>query len=566
MGAPHQLRIAEGFTLGDDFVTKTAAIVAQRRKGKTYTACVIAEELVEAGLPWVALDPTGAWWGMRASADGKSAGLPVVVLGGSHGDAPLERSAGRAVADLVVEHPGWYVLDLSLFESKAAEREFSADFAEALYRRKGAPGRDFPLHLFVDEADMFVPQDREQGDARMLGAFQSIVRRGGLRGLGTTLISQRPALVNKSVLVQLDMLIVLRLVAGNDQDYVKKNYFERAGTKEQVVDLMASMARLALGEAWIWEPGEDVFERRQIRERRTFNSSITPKPGEKRIEPQRLADVDLDAVKEVMATAIAKAKADDPRALRRRVKELEDQLANIKPDLMEPEVETVYVERLPAGSLEAMRVVVAHADKTLEALHGLQDAMEKVATAPAPPGEIAPRAPRPAAAPKAAPTPALRPAPPASDVALGKGERAVLTAVAQHGPVTREQLTVLLGYKKTSRNAYLQRLAGLVEQVTPGRFRITPEGEAALGDYERLPTGAALRGWWLGKLGGGEQTILGLLIDAYPAGLDRESIGEDAGYQRSSRNAYIQRLRARGLVVVAGATVTASPTLFGDDE
>jgi DNA helicase HerA-like ATPase len=229
MGASHQLRIAEGFTLGDDFVTKTAAIVAQRRKGKTYTACVIAEELVEAGLPWVALDPTGAWWGMRASADGKSAGLPVVVLGGSHGDAPLERSAGRAVADLVVEHPGWYVLDLSLFESKAAEREFSADFAEALYRRKGAPGRDFPLHLFVDEADMFVPQDREQGDARMLGAFQSIVRRGGLRGLGTTLISQRPALVNKSVLVQLDMLIVLRLVAGNDQDYVKKNYFERAG-------------------------------------------------------------------------------------------------------------------------------------------------------------------------------------------------------------------------------------------------------------------------------------------------------------------------------------------------
>lgn len=86
-----RLHISKGnLTLGLDSVTKTFAILAQRRKGKTYTASVIAEEMVKAGIPWVALDPTGAWWGLRASADGKKEGLPVLVIGGQHGQLPLE--------------------------------------------------------------------------------------------------------------------------------------------------------------------------------------------------------------------------------------------------------------------------------------------------------------------------------------------------------------------------------------------------------------------------------------------------------------------------------------------
>ena len=89
-----RLRISKEVSLPDDVVTKSVAILAQRRKGKTYTASVLAEEMVSAKLPFVALDPTGAWWGLRASADGEGPGLPVVILGGQHGDLPLERTAG----------------------------------------------------------------------------------------------------------------------------------------------------------------------------------------------------------------------------------------------------------------------------------------------------------------------------------------------------------------------------------------------------------------------------------------------------------------------------------------
>jgi hypothetical protein len=139
--------------------------------------------------------------------------------------------------------------------------------------------------------------------------------------------------------------------------------------------------------------------------------------------------------------------------------------------------------------------------------------------------------------------------------ALGKGETVILSAIVQYpAGVTREQLTVLTGYKRSSRDTYVQRLrsAGL---VTTAGARITATDTAidALGDaYEPLPTGAALRAYWLDRLSGGEQAILSALIDAYPHGVDRDALSDATGYKRSSRDTYLQRLRARQLVTTDG--------------
>jgi hypothetical protein len=314
------LKISKTLSLPDDYVTKTLAILAKRRVGKTYTASVLAEEMVAAKIPWVALDPTGAWWGLRSSADGKKPGLPVVIIGGGHGDLPLERGAGKFIADLVVDHPGWYVIDLSLFESLAAERQFVTDFADRIYRRKFEKGMDFPLHLFVDEADKYIPQRPQPGDQKMLGAFEAIVRRGGIRGFGTTLISQRSAVVNKNVLEQIDTLIVLQMMGTNDRKAVD-DILKSEGNEVERKTLMGTLPGLGVGEAWIYEPGGDppLFDRVQIRERHTFNSSATPKPGQKRVEPSKFAAVDLSAVKDQMAEAIERAET--PAQADRRTRE-----------------------------------------------------------------------------------------------------------------------------------------------------------------------------------------------------------------------------------------------------
>jgi len=148
------------------------------------------------------------------------------------------------------------------------------------------------------------------------------------------------------------------------------------------------------------------------------------------------------------------------------------------------------------------------------------------------------------------------------------GEHRVLTAVAQHrdlGGVTREQLTVLTGYKRSSRDAYLQRLraAGRVE-VEGDLISATQAGIDALGSrFAPLPTGAALRDHWLRYLPEGERRIFEYLISIYPSSAGRDALSETTGYKRSSRDAYLQRLRSRKLITDSGrAAVIASEILF----
>lgn len=150
---------------------------------------------------------------------------------------------------------------------------------------------------------------------------------------------------------------------------------------------------------------------------------------------------------------------------------------------------------------------------------------------------------------------------------LPKGERLVLTAVAQNDGADRQQISILSGYKRSTRDAYIQRLSekGFVE-TRGDTIYVTQEGIDALGsDFEPLPTGAALRDYWLGRLPEGERKCLAVLIDAYPDAMSRGALVAMVGYKRSTRDAYLQRLGTRKLVESVGAgEVQAAPMLFED--
>lgn len=205
------LKIAKNLELPDETVTQTFAILAKRGVGKTYTASVMVEEMLKNKLHVVVVDPIGVWWGLRTSADGKKAGLPIVVAGGEHGDVPLESTSGELIANLVVDRELSLVIDLSLMR-KGEQKRFMIDFAETLYHKNRAA-----LHLVLDEADEFAPQRPLGDDARMLGAIEDLVRRGRARGIGVTLITQRPAVLNKNVLTQIEVLVAMRLTSPQDR-------------------------------------------------------------------------------------------------------------------------------------------------------------------------------------------------------------------------------------------------------------------------------------------------------------------------------------------------------------
>jgi DNA helicase HerA-like ATPase len=236
------LSIATNLTLPAEAVTQTFAILAKRGVGKTYTASVLTEELLKAGLQVVVADPIGVWWGLRASADGKREGLPIVVLGGDHGDAPLEVSAGETIASLIVEERLSVVLDLSRFR-KGEQTRFMTDFCERLYHKNRTP-----LHLVLDEADAFAPQRPMKGQERLLGAVEDLVRRGRARGIGVTLVTQRSAVLNKDVLTQAEVLVALRTIAPQDRSAIDE-WIKVHGTPEQREELMQSLPSLPVGTA-----------------------------------------------------------------------------------------------------------------------------------------------------------------------------------------------------------------------------------------------------------------------------------------------------------------------------
>lgn len=565
-----ELKIARGLQLPIDVITLATAVLGIRGSGKTNTGVVIAEELLDAGHQIVVIDPLDVWWGLRSSADGKRDGYPITVLGGVHGDVPLSETDGKVVADFVVENRIPAILSMRHL-SKSSQRRLVADFAEQVYRRKGEQGRNTPCLFMVDEASSFCPQRVDAGEARMVGAIEDWVRRGRASGIGAMLIDQRAATVNKDVLTQIEMLVCHRTTSPQDRAALKL-WIQSHDTAGKESEFMASLASLVTGEAWFWSPAWlDLFKRVQVRPRRTFDSSATPKSGQV-AAPRKVAEVDLQRLKVQLQVTIERAKADDPRELKRQITELKKQLASKQPVADEGAVSRAVAKSV-AESKRRWSAEVRQRDKQLD---DLRQRMRKIvewaggtsgSTVSTPPVRKTPVEARPSRVkqPRVV-SPQRQVENP--DVRIGKGERAILVAVAQHAEgVSREQLTVLTGYKRSSRDVYIQRLrqAGLVEDAG-GTITATEEGLSALpADFEPLPTGEALQAHWLrpGRLPEGERVVLELLVARYPDSMPREEIDELSGYKRSSRDAYLQRLRARKLVVAAGrGAVTASDHLF----
>ncbi len=587
-----RLQMASDLALPDETVTQTIAVLAKRRAGKSYLARRLAEQLHHARQQIVIVDPKGDWWGIRSSADGKRPGLPIVIIGGERGDVPLEVHAGEVVAKLIVVERVSALLDLSLLRKKEVA-VFMADFLEHLYRLKARERYRTPMMLLVDEADAIAPQKPMPGEERMLGAAEDIVRRGGQRGIGCTTITQRSAVLNKNVLTQAQVLIALRTIAPQDLVALKA-WVDVHGTAEELRTLMASVPSLPVGDAWVWSPGwptlDGIFSRHHVLQIETFDSGATPKPGETRREPKQLADVDLETLRRQMSETIERAKADDPKELRKRIAALERELAARRATPPATEVHRVEVPIVTDEQMKALEDVAARVLGATDRLQAMTVAelRQQVDRIVAVGGELRDAAgtiERAAAPTKVAPSPAqsarhCAPAaagPPgaahtrngaAPDAAVGTGGlRRILVALAQrpHGLSARQiGVRAQLSSRSGTFDTYLSR-ARSNRWVDGERslLRITDDGLRALGDYEPLPTGAELLNHWLRELGqGGAARMLRTLADAYPTGLSRTDLAAQAGMATSGTfDTYLSRLR--GLELIEGrGELRASAELF----
>lgn len=338
------------FELPDVFLLRSAVIYGAPESGKTTTATVIAEEAWRTvHIPFVALDPKGDWWGVKSSRDGKSAGIPAIIFGGDHADLPLDETAAALIAGVVARLEQPVIIDLEHL-SKGKQIRFVAIFLEKLYELNRRPRL-----LIADEAQRWAPQKPISPDHTIcLGAAEDVAKLGRKHGLGRLFVTQRGAGFNKEVAELMDVMIAHRTPGVLDQERVREWLQANMG-RLAVDDVMGAknsdqapiIAGLRKGEIFIASahPDMKLFERVQVRDRTTFDSSATPEMGKKRSEPKVLAQPDLEVLRTEMADSIQRAKQDDPKELRRQLAEAHKQVALLKRELETP-VQTRVEERV----------------------------------------------------------------------------------------------------------------------------------------------------------------------------------------------------------------------------
>lgn len=586
-----KLHIASDLALPINAVTEVIGFIGRRGSGKSYAAQKLAEEIFAAGGQFIAIDPVGIWWGLRLAADGKSPGIPIPVFGGLHGDIPLEPTGGKLLADLIADRGISAVIDVSQFESDADKTRFAHDFgARFYYRRKQAPAA---VLIFLEEAQEFVPQNPQREEARMLHVFQRIAKIGRNYGMGLGLISQRPQEVHKKVINLSELLFVFQLTGPHERKSVE-GWIEDKGIDEDIGDELPKLKR---GAPHAWSPAWlEISKVVHIGEKWTFDSSSTPKVG-KTAAARELGPIDMEKLRTAMSATIEKAKAEDPAELRRQLAAVKRELADAQRKagaervVQKSVVDEAAIERAVARVRAEFDRTRDRASKELvrriDAVgRGLGDAVKQCLDLRAAVGgtltpeqkdHVAPlirtsAATAPLQAPRTHPPPprpprAERLVSPTGDGSLPEGEQLVLTAVAQYPDgATREQVTILTGYKRSTRDAYIQRLRAKAYVAIAGDVvRPTDEGIDALGPgFTPLPKGNELREYWLSRLPDGESKVLEVLVTAYPESVSRDVISELTGYKRSTRDAYIQRLGTRKLITASRGDVCASSILFED--
>ena len=590
------IALASDLTLPLEAVTETFAILANRGSGKSVTAQRVVEQLHHAGLPVVVLDVKGDWWGIRSSADGAGPGLPFVIFGGDHADVPLEATAGELLADLIVDDRIPAVLDLSLM-SKAKARTFATVFAERLYERN----RD-ALHVVIEEADVLIPQRATAETARLLGAMEDLAKRGRSRGLGLTVVSQRPQEVAKSVLELMETVILLRMTGPRSikaaADWISVNATDDGAEARTVI---TSLPGLQTGEAWVWSPAFlRLLQRVRITMSDTFDSHATPAPGHTRAVPKTRADIDLEALGAEIAATVERAKETDPRRLRAQLAELRSELSaaqrqtqqragqaeQLAAQLVERDAEIAALRRrveqaesrpvvVPAEVLDSLSAAARVVDEAVAALSPTTDRAPDVepvpATRPASEQPTAVAEPAPVAAPPVR-TRSPRPAAEASAVPAGgfrKGAQRMLESLGRMAPLhlTRAQWGTVAKIKSTSGtfSTYLGELrrAGLVEEDAAG-FTLTDAGFNYLGGRTAPMTAGELQQHYLSVLRAGAARMLTAVMQAYPGGLTREEISAAAGVTASSGtfSTYLGELRRNGLIEQRGAQFVAREILM----
>lgn len=297
-----------------DVLTGRGFITGKSGSGKSNSASVVVEQLLDAGYPVLVVDTDGEYWGLKEEYE--------LLHVGADEECDLQVGPEHAekIADLALEQNVPIILDVSGYLNEDIGSELIRETARSLFVKEKKLKK--PFLMLVEEVHEYIPEGAGMDETGQM--LVKIGKRGRKHGLGIVGISQRPADVKKDFITQANWLVWHRLTWENDTKVV--------GRVLGSTDYRDAVQDLGDGEAFVMADWGDEIRRVQFRRKRTFDAGATP--GLEDFERPDLKSVNGDLVDELEEISQREEQRQDRVAqLEERVDELKDEKAALEDEL-----------------------------------------------------------------------------------------------------------------------------------------------------------------------------------------------------------------------------------------
>jgi hypothetical protein len=317
-----------------ELLTGRGFVTGKSGSGKSNTASVVAEKLLDRGLSLLIVDIDGEYYGLKEEYE--------ILHVGADEECDIQVSPEHAgkIAELALEQHVPIILDVSSFLDEREAKELLTEVARQLFAKEKKKKQ--PFLLVVEEIHEWLPEGGGLDECgRML---IKVAKRGRKHGLGMCGISQRPADVKKDFITQCDWLVWHRLTWGNDTKVVQR--ILGSDYADWVEDLND-------GEGFLMTDWDEEVRQVQFQRKRTFDAGATP--GLDDFERPELKSVSGDLVSDLEEIT------EEKQARQNRIRELERELEDKELRIEELEEELEEARDLSNMAEQFARAMMAHA-------------------------------------------------------------------------------------------------------------------------------------------------------------------------------------------------------------
>jgi len=313
-------------------------IMADPRKGKSYTAAKTCEQLCQIGIPFIIIDPEGEYYSLREKFSVLVAGIEKL----ENCDVSVNVEHAELLVGQFLESRVPIIFDLSSPDvEEDLTHEFLASFMAQFIRQESRV--QIPALAVVDEADEYIPERGHKARGSDYAQFGKLVKKGGKRGIGTIIISHRPSWVAKDLLAKCQNWVLM------NQTY--KDDLQRLEDLTRIpLNTLMKLKERAVGEALLYGAmTKDQIVWAKCLQRVTTHIGTTPEVKPKFVERPELEDLLRSFRVEVERLTVKR------EAERSEIERLETRARNLEGELKKAE-ETITILKT---AKEAAKMVTA---------------------------------------------------------------------------------------------------------------------------------------------------------------------------------------------------------------